>query len=48
MLFISGYEEDYLALDRTVCVKSEFLLKPFGLNVLITKIQELLETVYPA
>ena len=48
MLFISGYEEDYLALDRTVCVKSEFLLKPFGLNVLITKIQELLETVHPA
>jgi len=42
MLFVSGYEQDYLALDRTVCVKSEFLLKPFGLNVLITKIHELL------
>jgi DNA-binding response OmpR family regulator len=42
MLFVSGYEEDFLALDRTVCVRSEFLLKPFGLNVLVAKIHELL------
>ena len=48
MLFVSGYEQDFFDLDRTVCVKSEFLLKPFGLNVLVTKIQELLETVHPA
>lgn len=45
MLFVSGYEQDFFDLDRTVCVKSEFLLKPFGLNVLVTKIHELLETV---
>ena len=43
MLFISGYEEDYLALDRTICVKSGFLMKPFGLNVLVTKIHQLLD-----
>jgi len=43
MLFVSGYEEDFFALDRTVCVKSEFLLKPFGLNGLVEKIHELLE-----
>jgi len=48
MLFVSGYEQDFFDLDRTVCVKSEFLLKPFGLNVLVTKIQALLETVQPA
>ena len=48
MLFVSGYEQDFFDLDRTVCVKSEFLLKPFGLNVLVTKIHELLETVQPA
>jgi two-component system cell cycle sensor histidine kinase/response regulator CckA len=48
MLFVSGYEQDFFNLDRTVCVKSEFLLKPFGLNVLVTKIQELLEPVQPA
>jgi two-component system cell cycle sensor histidine kinase/response regulator CckA len=47
MLFVSGYEQDFFDIDRTVCVKSEFLLKPFGLNVLITKIHELLETVQP-
>jgi len=45
MLFVSGYEQDFFDLDRTVCVKSEFLLKPFGLNVLVRKIHELLETV---
>jgi two-component system, cell cycle sensor histidine kinase and response regulator CckA len=45
ILFVSGYEQDHLALDRTVSVKSEFLLKPFGLNVLITKIHELLNVV---
>ena len=48
MLFVSGYEQDFFNFDRTVCVKSEFLLKPFGLNVLVTKIHELLETVQPA
>ena len=48
MLFVSGYEQDFFDLDRTVCVRSEFLLKPFGLNVLVTKIQALLETVQPA
>lgn len=48
MLFVSGYEQDFFDIDRTVCVKSEFLLKPFGLNVLVTKIHELLETVQPA
>ena len=48
MLFVSGYEQDFFDLDRTVCVKSEFLLKPFGLNVLVTKIQELLEAAQPA
>jgi two-component system cell cycle sensor histidine kinase/response regulator CckA len=48
MLFVSGYDQDFFDLDRTVCVKSEFLLKPFGLNVLVTKIHELLETVEPA
>ena len=47
ILFVSGYEQDFFDIDRTVCVKSEFLLKPFGLNVLITKIHELLETVQP-
>ena len=45
MLFVSGYEQDFFDLDRTVCVKSEFLLKPFGLNVLVTKIHELLEAI---
>lgn len=45
MLFVSGYEQDFFDVDRTVCVKSEFLLKPFGLNVLVRKIHELLETV---
>ena len=45
MLFVSGYEQDFFDLDRTVCVKGEFLLKPFGLNVLVRKIHELLETV---
>jgi DNA-binding response OmpR family regulator len=48
MLFVSGYEQDFFDFDRTVCVKSEFLLKPFGLNVLVAKIHELLETVQPA
>jgi two-component system, cell cycle sensor histidine kinase and response regulator CckA len=48
MLFVSGYDQDFFDIDRTVCVKSEFLLKPFGLNVLVTKIHELLETVQPA
>lgn len=43
MLFVSGYEQDFFDVDRTVCVKSGFLLKPFGLNGLVTKIQELLE-----
>ena len=42
---INGYEQDFFDLDRTVCVKSEFLLKPFGLHVLVRKILELLETV---
>ena len=45
MLFVSGYEQDFFNVDRTVCVKSGFLLKPFGLNVLVTTIQELLEAV---
>jgi CheY-like chemotaxis protein len=45
MLFVSGYEEDFFDVDRTICVKNGFLLKPFGLNVLVTKIQELLEAV---
>lgn len=45
ILFVSGYEQDFFNIDRTVCVKSGFLLKPFGLNVLVTKIQELLEDV---
>ena len=42
ILFVSGYGEDHLALDRTICAKSEFLMKPFGPNVLITKIHALL------
>ena len=45
MLFVSGYEQDFFDLDRTVCAKSEFLLKPFGLNFLVTKIHELVEAV---
>jgi CheY-like chemotaxis protein len=45
MLFVSGYEQDFFNVDRTVCVKSGFLLKPYGLNVLVTTIQELLEAV---
>ena len=45
MLFVSGYEQDFFNIDRTVCVKSGFLLKPYGLNVLVTTIQELLEAV---
>jgi two-component system, cell cycle sensor histidine kinase and response regulator CckA len=48
MLFVSGYEQDFFDVDRTICVKNEFLLKPFGLNVLVTKIQTLLETVQSA
>ncbi|MDN5942095.1 MAG: response regulator, partial [Nitrospira sp.] len=43
VLFVSGYEQDFFDVDRTVSVKSGFLLKPFGLNGLVTKIQELLE-----
>jgi two-component system, cell cycle sensor histidine kinase and response regulator CckA len=42
MLFVSGYEQDHLALDRTICAKNEFLMKPFGPNVLITTIHGLL------
>ena len=45
MLFVSGYEQDFFDVDRTIGVKNGFLLKPFGLNVLVTKIQELLEAV---
>lgn len=45
MLFVSGYEQDFFDVDRTICVKNAFLLKPFGLNVLVTKIHELLEAV---
>jgi CheY-like chemotaxis protein len=45
MLFVSGYEQDFFNVDRTVCVKSGFLLKPYGLNVLVTTIKELLEAV---
>ena len=48
MLFVSGYEQDFFDVDRTICVKNEFLLKPFGLNVLVTKIQTLLGTVQSA
>lgn len=31
MLFISGYGQDDLVLDRTLCAMRGFLLKPFGL-----------------
>jgi DNA-binding response OmpR family regulator len=42
ILFVSGYGEDHIPLDRTICAKSEFLMKPYGPNVLITKIRALL------
>lgn len=42
MLFVSGYEEDHLALDRTIGAKREFLLKPFEPYVLIGKVHALL------